>query len=213
MLRVPRPAITLLAGFILVIASACSSSGATSGAAAGTGAAGATTAPSSGSNATTQQGGGGVATDPELASKFPKVVDGQPVTNVTTAKFIDFLTALGSPQTTIDSLKTAMAAIGIDLNSVIMGSATATVAGSPVGIQAFRVPGKDANLLIQNYALFATNNAGDVLTKETVGGKNATVVRSSTGYASEWMYAKGDTLWSVSTSSQKEAEAVFSALS
>lgn len=212
LLRVRRPAITLLAGFILVIASACSSSGATSGAAAGSGVAGATAGPSTGSNATPQLAGGSFAGDPALAAKFPKVVDGQPVTNVTTARFVDFLTALGSTQAEIDPIKTAMAAVGIDLNTVIMGSATATVSGSPIGIQAFRIPGKDANVLIQNYALFATTNAGDVLSKETVGGKNATVVRSSTGFASTWMYANGDTLWSLSTSDQKEAEAVFSAL-
>jgi hypothetical protein len=153
------------------------------------------------------------AGDPDLAARFPKQVDGKPVGPVTTGKFIDFLRARQSTQAEIDTMSQAFAAVGIDLNSVVVGSANATVGGSTVGIFAFRLPGQDASKLIQNYLLLSSSNEGDKLSPETVGGKNVTVVRDSAGYASTWMYANGDILWTVNTSNQKEAEAVFAALS
>src|SRR5450759_2254122 len=222
----PRPASALLSGLVVVFASACGSSAATPGVGGTSGPAGATSGPAGTSSVTpgassvapgaSQQPGPSFAGDPELAAKFPKQVDGQPVTNVNTAKFIEFLSAFGgadpSAQAQIDSTRQTLSAIGIDLNTIVFGYGTATVNGSSVGIQALRIPGQDANKLIQNYLLFSSSNQGDTLSKETIGGKNVTVVRSSTGFASAWLYATGDIAWEVSTSSQDEAAAVFAAL-
>jgi hypothetical protein len=66
--------------------------------------------------------------------------------------------------------------------------------------------------LIQAYTLLSTSNAGDKLSAETSGGKSVSVVRDSGGTASDWLYANGDILWSVNTSDQKVADAVFAAL-
>lgn len=170
-----------------------------------------TTAPAT-APGTSQQPGPTFAGDPELEARFPSQVGGQPVTNVMTARLVDFLRALSTSQAEIDTMRRTFLTIGIDLDTVVMGSANATVSGSLVGILAFRVPGQDANTLIQNYLLFSSSNEGDTLSQETIGGKNVAVVRSAGGYASTWMYANGDTLWSVSTSDQKAAEAVFAAL-
>jgi hypothetical protein len=134
------------------------------------------------------------------------------LTAVTTARFVDFLAALGSSQAETDTIRQQFASIGIDLNSVILGSANATVDGSLVGILAFRFPGQDANRVIETYASFSSLNEGDTLSKETSGGKNVTVIRSSGGFASTWMYATGDILWTVNTSNQEQAAAIFSAL-
>lgn len=153
------------------------------------------------------------AGDPDLAAKFPKQVDGKPVGPVTTATLMEFLVALQSTPADLDTMRQAFATIGIDANTIVVGSANATVSGSTVGIFAIRVPGQDATKLIQNYSIFSAANQGDKLSAETAGGKNVTVVRDSAGYASTWMYATGDILWTVNTSDQKEAAAVFAALS
>jgi hypothetical protein len=147
-----------------------------------------------------------------LASKFPKTVAGNPVTGVTTAKIVDFFNQLGTTDVQIGTTRQALAAVGINLDTVIFGTATATVDGSPVSFQAIRVPGQDANKLIDAYKLITPLEEGETLNKETVGGKNATVVRSADGYASTWLYASGDIVWSLDTSDAKEAEAVFAAL-
>jgi hypothetical protein len=155
-----------------------------------------------------------------LAAKFPAQVDGQPVTNITTARFIDFMSAFNTTPSAaastlaeIDSLRTIFAGIGLNLDSMVFGSATATVSGSSVQILALRVPGQDANKLVQNYAMIPSAlSSGDTMSQVTVGGKSVTVVKSATGYASIWMYANGDILWQVNTSSQDEAAAVFTAL-
>lgn len=147
----------------------------------------------------------------DLAAKFPTQVDGQPVTDLIIRPLVDYL-ALGGPEL-IPAWTSALATIGIDVQTAVIGSATATVDGALVGINAFRVPGHDAATLIPLRELFSSVNEGDVVAEETVGGKSVMVVRSEGGYASHWMYANGDTLWVLSTSDADEAEAVFTALS
>jgi hypothetical protein len=223
LIRLPRPALAIFAGLVVVFASACGSSSATPGAGGTTGPAGVSAAPAGASSvapATSQQPGPSFAGDPELVAKFPKQVDGQPVSNVTTARFSDYMSAFNttpsaaaSTKAELDSLRTIFAGIGLNLDAMVFGSATATVSGSQVGILALRVPGQDANKLIQNYAMIPSAlSSGDTMSQATVGGKNVTVVKSATGFASNWMYANGDILWEVSTSSQDEAAAVFTAL-
>jgi len=229
LIRLPRPALAIFAGLVVVFASACGSSaatpgaGSTSGPGAGSVAPAGSAAPAGASSVapgTSQQPGPSFAGDPELAAKFPKQVDGQPVTNVTTARFIDFMSAFdttpsaaASTKAEIDSVRTIFAGIGLNLDTMVFGSATATVSGSSVGIVALRVPGQDANKLIQNYAMIPSAlKSGDVLSKETVGGKSVTVVRDVGGFASTWMYANGDILWEVDSTNQDEAAAVFTAL-
>jgi hypothetical protein len=223
LIRLPRPALAIFAGLVVVFASACGSSAATPGAGGTTGPAGVSAAPAGASSVApgaSQQPGPSFAGDPELAAKFPKQVDGQPVTNVTTARFSDFFSAFdttpsaaASTKAQLDSLRTIFAGIGLNFDAMVFGSAQATVSGSSVQIVAVRVPGQDANKLVQNYAMIPSAlSSGDTMSQATVGGKNVTVVKSATGTASNWMYANGDILWEVSTSNQAEAAAVFTAL-
>ena len=172
----------------------------------------AVTTPTATAPETSQQPGPSFAGDPVLAAAFPKQVAGQPVTSVTTALFIDFLRAFDVSQADLDLMRQNFATIGIDLDKVIMGSANATVSGSVVGIQAYRIAGQDANKWIQNYALISPLETGETLSKETSGGKNVSVVRDAAGDASTWIYANGEIVWSVETSDPEQAAAVFTAL-
>jgi hypothetical protein len=149
--------------------------------------------------------------DPELAAKFPTQVAGQPVTDLLTVVFIDFIRGFGTTEAQLSSTRQAFNALGIDLDKVVYGSADALVNGNPVSFQAFRVPGQDAAKLMKNYALLSSDNEGDTLESASSGGKSVSVIKSA-GVASTWMYASGDTLWSVNTSDPDEAAAVFAAL-
>ena len=155
---------------------------------------------------------GGLVGDPDLAAKFPTQVAGKPVSSVTTAKLVDFMTALSVTPDEVEQTRQSLAAVGIDMNTVLDGSATANVDGSPVSFTAIRVPGQDASKIIPIYIALSASNQGDKVTQETNGGKSVSVVRSATGYASGWLYANGDILWAVDTSDQTKAGAVLSAL-
>lgn len=148
----------------------------------------------------------------ELASRFPTQIDGNPVTDLRVKRLIDFQREFGLPEEEIAVWTSALASIGIDHQTVEVGNATATAAGEELTLSAMRVPGHDASTLIPLRELFSAVNSDDVLSTETVGGKNVTVVRSSGGYAGIWMYANGDTLWTIDTTEGEEAEAVFAAL-
>lgn len=152
------------------------------------------------------------AGDPELAAKFPTQVDGKPVTNVTTARMLDFFVAFQAPQAEIDKVRAEMTAIGVNVDTLIIGLGQATVGTSTVQIQATRAPGMDASKLLPVAAQLSVNDPTDKITTETVGGKSVSVVRDEGGYASSWLYAHDDIIWQVATSSQDEAAAVFTAL-
>jgi hypothetical protein len=154
-----------------------------------------------------------VAGDPDLAAKFPKEVAGKPVTNVTTGRMVDFFAALQTSQDQIDKMRADMTAIGVNLDTLIVGFGQATVGTSTVQIEATRAPGVDANQLIPAAAKLSVNDpATDKITSENVGGKSVSVVRDQGGYAISWLYAHDDTIWEINTSNQDEAAAVFTAL-
>jgi hypothetical protein len=122
------------------------------------------------------------------------------------------MTALGTAPAEIEQTRQSLAGVGIDVNAVLYGTATANVDGSPVSFTAIRVPGQDASKIIPIYIALSASNQGDKVTQETSGGKSVSVVRSANGYASGWLYANGDILWAVDVSDEKKAAAVLSAL-
>jgi hypothetical protein len=152
------------------------------------------------------------AGDPDLAAKFPKEVAGKPVTNITTARFVDFMTAFQVAQAEVDKDRADFAAIGVNLDTLILGLGQATVGTSMVQIEATRAPGMDAVQLLPVAAKMSEESPTDKVTTETVGGKSASVVRDEGGYAILWLYARDDIIWQVHTSSQEVADAVFAAL-
>ena len=205
---------------LIAVVAGCGSS-ATSAPGAATSPAPASAAPTAAAIATSQPSAAATdglvlpsfAGDPDLAAKFPKEVAGKPVTNVTTARMVDFFVAFQTPQAQIDKTRADMTAIGVNLDTLIVGFGQATVGTSTVQIQATRAPGVDANKILPAAAQLSVNDPDtDKITTETVGGKSVSVVRNAGGYASSWLYAKDDVIWELNTSSQDEAAAVFTAL-
>lgn len=155
--------------------------------------------------------------DPALAAVFPTQVDGQPVTNVQTFRFMDFLTLLGSSDPAQATAFTqAMASIGVDPNTLTEGTGTASVSGSDVQFEAIHTPGVDANRFIQIMpqltVLFSPEDQPPTLGQTTIGGKTVTTLTDASSGDVQYMYAHGDVAWSFSSTDQAEVAAVLAAL-
>ena len=157
--------------------------------------------------------------DPELAAKFPTQVGGQPVTDVQTVNFMEFFSAFGGgdayEQARIQAFVQLLASAGIDASKLSFGNAKTTVNGNDVQIQAFRTPGGSAATFIslwpQLAAIDQTSNTPPTQGTANIGGKNVTTFTDSDGNVT-YVYPSGDTVWSVDTSDQAEAAAVFQAI-
>jgi hypothetical protein len=149
--------------------------------------------------------------DPELAAKFPTTIDGQPVTNVQTFRFIEVLTAFGTDQTVVAQFTAFANQAGIDPNSITFGTASATVGGSSATIQAIRSPGGDANRFIQALAAVAQATGSPiVLSPANVGGKSVQV--ANPGDSADYYYPNGDTAWFLSGMDPTTAGTILAAL-
>jgi hypothetical protein len=159
--------------------------------------------------------------DNDLAAKFPKTIDGQPVTNVQTYLFVDLLGFGGGNQDKIQQLAQSLAAFGIDLNKLSGGSADATIGGESVQLQALRAPGADANQIVAHYSEIAAvfqqvlgtsgPTAPPTMSQASLGGKNVAVATDADGNKT-YLYANGDTLWIVDNMTDAQAGTLLSAL-
>lgn len=154
--------------------------------------------------------------DPTLAAQFPTQVGGQPVTNVTTSRYMDFLVAFDSDHPEqIQAFQAAMQGIGVDPNAVSLGGADTTVSDNGVTITAIRTPGVDATQLISVLPALAAATGGDTtpptVTQANIGGKNALVL-TDTDENVTYVYVRGDVAWSSSSDDPTEVAAIFAAL-
>jgi hypothetical protein len=154
-----------------------------------------------------------LAPDPQIEAIFPAQIDGQPVTKVQSASWLQTI-CFYSGQAEVDRLKARTG--GLVLANLTYGSAKATVADEEVDLSAFRIAGADGNALIQNISavvagLFGSTPEPFTTSQTTIGGKPAWVITDSTGDVS-YAYVKGDVVVSVSDVSEEVAATVFAAL-
>ncbi len=161
------------------------------------------------------------APDADLVAKFPATIDGQPVTNVQTFLFIDVLRFEGETDQQIQALTQVFSQFGMDVTTLSAGTADATVDGSDVRLSAFRAPGANADEIVANYNELAAAldvalgqpapSAAPTMTQTNLGGKNVTISTDADGTVT-YLYASGDTLWSLSDVTEDQVAKVFSAL-
>jgi hypothetical protein len=161
------------------------------------------------------------APDNDLAAKFPKTIDGQPVTNLQTYLFVDLLGFGGQNQAQIQQLSQSLAGFGIDLSKLSGGSANASIGGEDVQLQALRAPGGDASQIVTHYSEIAAvfnqvfgnpqPTTAPTLSQATVGGKNVTVATDAEGNKT-FLYATGDTLWILDNLTDDQAGTILGAL-
>lgn len=157
------------------------------------------------------------ASDKTIEAKFPTQIDGQPVTSVTSGRFIEMLCYFGG-QPGIDALRTSMP-VSLNLMNMSVGSAAATVDGASVILSAFRIPGADGGQLLQDLASLASGSGTDTpkftlaeLKDATVGGKAVKTWTDATGNVS-YIYLTGDTMLMIDNVTPAQAEKIFTAMS
>jgi hypothetical protein len=154
------------------------------------------------------------APDPVIVALFPAEIDGQPVTDVQSASWLQTICFYGG-QAQVDRLK-ATSSGGTLLANLTFGSATANVGGSDVNLSAFRIPGSDGNQIIQNASLFVAGLTGQTpepftTTQTTIGGKAAYVITDSSGSVS-YAYVKGDAVVVIDNADATQAATILAAL-
>jgi len=154
-------------------------------------------------------------TDAELNAKFPTSIGGQPVTEVESQYWIDFLCYYPNNGTAIGKF---VSVFGTNLSGVTFGSGHVELDGNDITIQALRVGGGDAGQVMQHIGDFLLALGADPATVQgmqtsttSLGGKNVTVVTNENGDTS-YVYASGDTAWSLNDVTPEEAGTIFAAL-
>jgi hypothetical protein len=152
--------------------------------------------------------------DPELAAKFPTTIGGSPVTNVQTFRLMDLFTAFGESEQSQQFVQ-AMAASGIDANSVVTGTADATVNSSSVKLTAFRVPGVSASQFLSALPQIAQTldptHQQPTVGQQNIGGKTVTTFTDPNENVT-YYYPSGDVIWSTDSSDPAAVATIMSAL-
>jgi hypothetical protein len=158
--------------------------------------------------------------DPELAAKFPTQIGGQPVKDVQTVNFIEFMTAFSGDDpeemTKVQAFVQLLANNNINAGQLAFGSANATVNDEDVELQAFRTPGVPATTFIGLWPqLSQIDQSGDntppTVGTATIAGKTVTTFTNSDGDVT-YVYPSGDIAWSVDSTDQAVLDAVFAAV-
>jgi hypothetical protein len=151
--------------------------------------------------------------DLDLEARIPHEVDGEPVTDVKSFRFIEFICVIFG-QEGASRVATALPP-GVPITSLSLAQAKASVDGNDVEIDALRAPGTDANILatalVRINAVLNDETAG-TLSQKTVGGKNVYVALDSDGNVDSYSYASGDVLFVLNSADESEAAAIFSAI-
>jgi hypothetical protein len=149
----------------------------------------------------------------QLAGRFPTQIDGRPVTGVRTLLYMEFL--LGFAPDKADEFRAAMSSVGIDANAMSAGTASATVGGETVRFVALRVPGGDANTIVENLVALGSvldpDRAQSTLMQVSIGGKNVTKATDLDGDVT-YVYATGDILWLMDDIEETRAAKILAVL-
>jgi hypothetical protein len=152
--------------------------------------------------------------DPELEALFPSEIDGAPVDDIASFNWLAYL-CFYQGQSGLDDI-VANVPGGID-PTFTYANADAVVAGEDVGIDAFRTPGRDAGLMVQNFAQLILILGGPIeetqgsMASASIGGKNAFVWTQPDAELS-YLYPRGDVLFGMTDGTEAQAATIFAAL-
>jgi hypothetical protein len=156
--------------------------------------------------------------DPVLAAKFPKTIDRQPITNVRTFRFLELMSAIGTPKTTVDQFTAACTQAGVDPGALTFATAEVTVNGLPQVIQALRIPGGEGFRLIapllaaaQLRGIGAGGTARPLSVSPThISGKSVQVATAAD--LTQYYYPTGDTEFVLNMIDPSTAATILGAL-
>lgn len=147
--------------------------------------------------------------DPELASRFPDTIGGEPL-EVQSFRG-DTFAAMGGSDPAFDEF---LDSVGADLEDVSVAFGGSAAGGTALSVGAFRVLGASQDDLEREF-IAASEEAGDVsdMTRSSVGGKDvwtATDPEGATGM-SVFLYTKDDTVYFL-TGTEEQVSEILSAL-
>lgn len=154
--------------------------------------------------------------DPSLEVEFPTTIDGQSLTELASARYVETLCALGGDASI--TAAQAQLAPGIDLNDLRVATAQATVDGQPVTIDAYRLPNHRGDELLSVVGVLSATVAGSEakftgdLLQATAGGRSVWQFTNAADGSISYLYPTGDTLFVVEDATQPQADKVVAAL-
>ena len=156
-----------------------------------------------------------LTSDPALEAQFPLAIDGQPLTDLTSARAVESLCLLGG-QDSVTAFAAQLPA-GMDAGEISVASASVEVDSLPVTITAFRVPdGLGAALLPalgpMTQAIGGTPRFDRDVQQVTVAGRPAWSWVNPTDGSHSYLYAVGDTLFVLDDATELQAGEILAAL-
>lgn len=154
--------------------------------------------------------------DPTLEAMYPATIDGQPVTDLASARYIETLCAL-SGDAAIAAASQQLPQ-GVDLSDLRVAAAQAQVDGAAVTLESFRLPNHRGEELVPVVGILATTVAGSEakftsgLVQTTAGGRSVWQYTNAADGAVSYLYAAGDTLFIVADVTPSQADKVVAAL-
>jgi hypothetical protein len=153
--------------------------------------------------------------DPLLEQKLPAQIDGQPVNDISSGRYVETLCMLGG-EASLDAALTGAPA-DVDLNTVSVASASGSVDGLNVTLSAYRLPGKAGDALIPVIGLLSASVGGQPKfagdgSQQVLGGKQVMTWTDAADGSTSYLYSTGDTLFVVEDVTDSQAGKIFAAL-
>lgn len=152
--------------------------------------------------------------DPDLEALYPSEIDGVPIEELVSYRWLAYL-CFFQGQSAVDDILANVPG-GIDPN-LSYANALVWVDDEGVSLDAFRTPGQDAGLMVQNFAQLILILGGDLddnqgtMASASIGGKNAFVWTQEDGDKS-YLYPRGDVLFGMTDVTEEQAGTIFAAL-
>lgn len=151
--------------------------------------------------------------DPDLEALFPTEIAGEPLENLVSIRWVNSLCLHGGQSAVDQALAGAPSGISLAALTYAIGSY-----GDTVDVTAYRTPGQDAGIMIQNFwpamlAIFgapAATQPPGTMAPTSIGGKSAFVWTGQYG-RNLYLYPRGDVLF-VTDMTEAQASTVFAAL-
>ena len=154
--------------------------------------------------------------DETLESRFPTLIDGSPISDLASARWLETLCIMGGPAS-VASVGQKLPS-GLDVNDMRVASGIALVDGRAVTLVAFRLPGHQGSELVPAVGVLSGGVAagsprfGDNLTTTTIAGKAVTSWTDPQTGGQSYLYPTGDTLFVVGPIDSSQADKIFAAL-
>jgi hypothetical protein len=155
------------------------------------------------------------APDPTVAAALPSSIEGQPMTNVESFRWVDYLCTLGGQGAVDNAARIGPA--GLNLAGLTYAHGRVQLGDELVSVDAFRTPGQDSSLIVNDFKKMILVLGGGqheltgTMSQLTLGGKNVWLWTKPDTRV-QYLYPRGEILYGVTNATQESARLVLRAL-